>query len=155
MEQDSVEWLSSEEMSAWLALTALLTKLPGALDAQLDRDAGLTFFEYMVLGMLAEADDSQLRMSQLAQQTNGSLSRLSHVARRLESQGLVQRKPDTDDRRATVAVLTAAGRSRVEQAAPGHVAHARALVVDAASEADLATFGRVGEKIVRRIGKLD
>lgn len=151
MPQQEVPWLSPEEKAAWLALTALLTKLPGALDAQLSRDAGLTFFEYTVLGMLAEAEGGQLRMSQLAELTNGSLSRLSHVARRLENQGLMRRQPDPDDRRATLAILTGEGRARVERAAPGHVVHARELVVDAASPEDLATFGRVGELIVQRL----
>src|SRR5699024_3282033 len=117
----------------------------------LSRDAGLTFFEYMVLGMLAEADGS-LRMSMLAELTNGSLSRLSHVARRLEKQGLMTRQQDPDDGRATLAVLTDEGRRRVEKAAPGHVMYARELVVDAASPEDLATFGRVGELIVKRLG---
>ncbi len=153
MSQDDVQWLSDQEKSAWLALTALLTKLPGALDAQLERDAGLTFFEYMVLGMLAEAPDERLRMSELAAATNGSLSRLSHVARRMEAAGLVTREADPSDRRATVALLPPAGGARVERAAPGHVAHARELVVDAASPEDLATFGRVGEQIVARIGR--
>ncbi|MPV51346.1 MarR family transcriptional regulator [Pseudactinotalea sp. HY160] len=154
MGPDDVQWLSEQEKSAWLALTALLTKLPGALDSQLERDAGLTFFEYMVLGMLAEAPEQRLRMSELAATTNGSLSRLSHVARRLENSGLVTREPDPADRRATVAILTDTGRERVEQAAPGHVAHARELVVDAASPDDLAAFGRVGAQIVARIGRL-
>lgn len=150
---EEIPWLSAEEKSAWLALTALLTKLPGALDTQLSRDAGLTFFEYMVLGMLAEADGGRLRMSALADLTNGSLSRLSHVARRLENQGLISREPDPDDGRATLAVLTEEGRSRVEKAAPRHVLHARKLVVDAASPADLETFGRVGELIVQRLSQ--
>lgn len=148
---DDIPWLTPEEEAAWLALTALLTKLPGALDAQLGRDAGLTFFEYMVLGMLAETDGGKLRMSALADLTSSSLSRLSHVARRLEHQGLVTREPDPDDGRATLAVLSEEGRGRVEKAAPGHVRHARKLVVDAASAEDLETFGRVGELIVRRL----
>lgn len=151
---EEIPWLSDAEKSAWLALTALLTKLPGALDAQLSRDAGLTFFEYTVLGMLAEAD-GRLRMSTLAELTNGTLSRLSHVARRLEKQGLLTREPDPDDGRATLAILTTEGRARVEKAAPAHVLHARKLVVDAASAQDLATFGRVGELIVQRLTSPD
>ncbi|HLS01439.1 MAG TPA: MarR family transcriptional regulator [Beutenbergiaceae bacterium] len=147
-----IPWLTPEEKSAWLALMALLTKLPGALDTQLTREAGLTFFEYTVLGMLAEAD-GKLRMSTLAERTNGSLSRLSHVARRLQAQGLMTREPDPQDGRATLAVITPQGRQRVEKAAPGHVLHARALVVDAASPEDLATFGRVGELIVQRLSQ--
>ncbi|WP_154796291.1 MarR family winged helix-turn-helix transcriptional regulator [Occultella kanbiaonis] len=144
-------WLTREERSTWLALTGLITKLPGALDAQLTRDAGLSFYEYMVLAMLAESDDGVLRMSALAELTNGSLSRLSHVVQRLERQELVRRETCADDRRATNAILTDAGRSRVESAAPGHVRHARTLVVDAVSAEDLATFGRVGEAILDRV----
>jgi len=151
--KQEIPWLTPEEKSAWLALMALLTKLPGALDAQLTKEAGLTFFEYTVLGMLAEADGT-LRMSALAELTNGSLSRLSHVARRLERQGLLIREPDPHDGRATLAILTPAGRERVEQAAPGHVLHARKLVVDAASPEDLETFGRVGELIIQRLSLL-
>lgn len=155
MAYDDVQWLTPQEKAAWLALTALLTKLPGALDAQLGRESGLTFFEYMVLGMLAEADSGALRMSVLAELTNGSLSRLSHVGRRLEEQGLVRREPDPHDGRATRAILTDEGRQRVERAAPGHVAHARELVVDAASGEDLETFGRVGELIIKRLEQIN
>lgn len=149
---EQTPWLTREETAAWLALTALLTKLPGALDAQLLQDADLTFFEYMVLGMLAE-DSGRLRMTTLAERTNGSLSRLSHVARRLEKQGLIIREADPADGRATLAVLTEMGRARVEEAAPKHVLYARELVVDAASPEDLATFGRVGELIVERLSR--
>lgn len=146
------QWLSTEERSAWLALTGLLVRLPGALDNQLERDDQLSFFEYMVLAMLAEQPDQTLRMSALAELTNGSLSRLSHVVRRLENQGLVRRETCQEDRRATNAILTEGGRERVEAAAPGHVKHARELVVDAVAPEDLATFGKVAWQILDRLG---
>ncbi|UFU06387.1 MarR family winged helix-turn-helix transcriptional regulator [Ruania halotolerans] len=146
------QWLSEDERTAWLALTGLLVRLPGALDAQLERDSGLRFFEYMVLAMLAEQEDRTLRMSALAELTNGSLSRLSHVVQRLERQGLVRRATSAEDKRATNAILTDEGLARVESAAPGHVAHARALVVDAAGAEELETFGRVAWQILQRVG---
>lgn len=146
------QWLSAEERTSWLALTGLLVRLPGVLDNQLERDSGLSFFEYMVLAMLAEQEDVTLRMSSLAELTNGSLSRLSHVVRRLETAGLVRRETCQDDRRATNAILTTAGRERVDAAAPLHVQHARELVVDAVEPDDLATFGRVAWQILDRIG---
>lgn len=146
------QWLSPEERTTWLALTGLLVRLPGALDSQLERDSGLSFFEYMVLAMLAEQENQTLRMSALAELTNGSLSRLSHVVRRLENEGLVRRETCQEDRRATNAILTADGRERVEAAAPGHVQHARELVVDAVAAEDLATFGRVAWQILDRLG---
>lgn len=146
------QWLSAEERNAWLALTGLLVRLPGALDNQLERDSQLSFFEYMVLAMLAEQEDQTLRMSALAELTNGSLSRLSHVVRRLEKQGLVRRETCQEDRRATNAILTTDGRQRVEAAAPGHVRRARELVVDAVEPDDLATLGRVAWQILDRLG---
>src|SRR5690625_3598342 len=133
------QWLSAEERNAWLALTGLLVRLPGALDNQLERDSQLSFFEYMVLAMLAEQEDQTLRMSALAELTNGSLSRLSHVVRRLEKQGLVVRETCQEDRRATNAILTATGRGRGEAAAPGTCRRPRALGVAAAAPDDPAT----------------
>ena len=82
---------------------------PGVLDSQLRRDAGLTHFEYFVLAMLSEAPERTLRMTALAQRTNATLPRLSHVVRRLEERGLVERFPCPEDGRATNARLTAAG----------------------------------------------
>src|SRR3954453_20089861 len=86
-------WLDDEERQTWLNLVALTELLPGALDAHLRREAGLTFFEYLVLAMLSETSDRTLRMTSLAQRTNATLTRLSHVTRRLEERGLVERLP--------------------------------------------------------------
>ena len=76
-----------------MSLARLMVKLPYALDSQLQRDSGLNYFEYMVLAALSDQPDHRMRMSDLAAFANGSVSRLSHVARRLEAQGLVRREP--------------------------------------------------------------
>ncbi len=85
-------WLGPEEREAWLGLLRVLAKLPPLLDAQLERSAGLTLFEYTVLAMLSEQSDRALRMSRLATLTNASPSRLSHAARHLEARGLLVRE---------------------------------------------------------------
>ena len=72
---------------------AIVELLPGVLDSQLRAEAGLTHFEYFVLAMLSEAPERTLRMASLAQRTNATLPRLSHVVRRLEDRGLVERYP--------------------------------------------------------------
>ena len=77
-------WLDADERAAWLRLVAVVELLPGVLDAQLRRDAGLTHFEYFVLAMLSEAPERTLRMTALAHRTNATLPRLSHVVQRLE-----------------------------------------------------------------------
>ena len=106
------EWLSEDERAAWLRLVAVVELLPGVLDSQLRADSGLTHFEYFVLAMLSEAPERTLRMTSLAQRTNATLPRLSHVVSRLEGRGLVERFPCPEDGRATNARLTAAGMGR-------------------------------------------
>ena len=130
---DDARWLNPDERAAWLAFSRFMTKLPPALDAQLERDSGLNYFEYIVMAMLSEAPDRTLRMTQLASLTNASLSRLSHVAKRLETIGLVRREPDELDGRSTKATLTESGMRSIVAAAPGHVTAVRELVFDALS----------------------
>lgn len=144
-------WLTPDERATWLALASVLEVLPGALDAQLQRDAGLTFFEYMVLAMLSEQPDRTLRLSRLAAVTNGSLSRLSHVVSRLEREGYLRRTVSARDRRAKDAVLTDAGWDKVVATAPGHVAHVRRLVIDPLSRAQRVDLRAIGERIVAAV----
>jgi DNA-binding MarR family transcriptional regulator len=131
-------WLTPEEQDTWAALAGLLFLLPGALDGQLQRDAGLNLFDYLVLSGLSMAEDRTLRMSELAHLANGSLSRLSNVAARLERRGWLRRYPDPDDGRYTNATLTEEGWELVERAAPGHVDAVRHYVIGplAAPQAD-------------------
>jgi DNA-binding MarR family transcriptional regulator len=146
-----VQWLSAEQRQAWLSIVRVLTVLPAALDAQLDRDANLTFFEYHVLSMLSERPDRTLRMSRLAQLTSASLSRLSNVVKRMEGRGLLRRVPDPADGRASRAVLTAAGMAAVVEAAPGHVATVRDLIIDTVTPAQLRQLQAAHERILARL----
>jgi DNA-binding MarR family transcriptional regulator len=148
---ESPRWLSPDELRAWLPVGGLLLKLPAALDAQMQRDSGLSHFEYLVLANLSEAPDRTRRMSELAALANGSLSRLSHVVKRLEARGWVERKACPTDGRYTNAVLTAAGWEKVLASAPGHVEAVRTLVLDALSTAELDQLGAVARRILQRL----
>ena len=128
---DSPRWLSADENETWLQFSEIMIRMPSHLDAQLQRDAGLSFYEYMVLAMLSEQPDRTLGMGQLAKLTSGSLSRLSHVVKRLEKQGFVTREPSPHDRRHTNAILTDTGLDKIVEAAPGHVTNVRRLIFDA------------------------
>jgi len=144
-------WLTKGELATWVRLVAVLELLPNVLDSQLRRDAGLTNFDYYVLAMLSEAEDRTLRMTALAAQTNAALPRLSHVVRRLEERGLVERMPCPEDRRATNARLTDAGMGKVEEAAPGHVANVREHVIDALSPAQVEQLGEIADALLDRL----
>ena len=141
-------WLDSDEQKAFLGLVAVAELLPGALDAQLRRDSGLTHFEYLVLAMLSEAPERTLRMTSLAQRTNATLPRLSHVVRRLEERGLVERFPCPEDGRATNARLTAAGWDTIVDAAPGHVDTVRRLALDPLSPTQVAQLRRISDALL-------
>ncbi len=148
---DEPRWLDADEQRAWRRLAAVILKLPTELERQLQRDAGMSHFEYWVTALLSEAPDRTLRLSQLAAQANASLSRLSHVVTRLEQRGWVTRAPCPDDARATNAVLTEDGWAQVRAAAPGHVQAVRSLVFDALDEQDVTDLARVCEAIVERL----
>lgn len=140
-------WLTQEEQDAWRAVASLLFQLPGALDRQLQRDAGLTLFEYMVLSGLSMAPDHTMRMSELALFANGSLSRLSNVVKRLEERGWIERHPDASDGRITVAVLTDAGWDVVVGAAPGHVDAVRRHVITPLTSTQLRALAAAAPRI--------
>lgn len=138
-------------MAAWLRMIAVVELLPGVLDTQLRRDAGLSHFEYQVLAMLSQAPDVTLRMTGLAARTNATLPRLSHVVGRLEDKELVKRVPCPGDKRATNAVLTARGQQKVVESAPGHLVAVRRHVIDALSPEQVRQLTDICEAVLVRI----
>lgn len=145
------EWLDETERQAWLRLVAVVELLPGVLDAQLRASAGLTHFEYFVLAMLSETPERTLRMTALALRTNATLPRLSHVVRRLEDRGLVERFPCPEDGRATNARLTDAGWDAVAAAAPGHVTAVRHHVLDPLTREQVMQLRDIGDALLTRL----
>ena len=141
-------WLSDAEMQAWLAVLRLVMLLPGALDRQLRRDAGLAHAAYMVLATLSDAPEQSLRMTELARRTATSPSRLSHAVAALEQRGWVARRACPSDRRGLIASLTGDGLRVLEQTAPGHVAQVRASVLDPLTPDEVAQLSTLLAKIV-------
>jgi DNA-binding MarR family transcriptional regulator len=144
-------WLTPSELASWLSVVRLITRLPWAIDTQLQRDADLSMIEYMAMAMIAEEPEWTLRMSELAERTSASLSRLSHLVKRLESRGYVRREPDPADGRFTNAILLPAGMRKLEASAEAHVAYVRRLVIDNLSAERLRRLGQDAERIVQRI----
>jgi DNA-binding MarR family transcriptional regulator len=145
------KWLEQDELASWMSLAALLFKLPGVLDFQLQRDSGLSHFEYLVLAGLSESPGRSRRMSELAGFANGSLSRLSHVVKRLEQRGFVERHPAEEDGRITVATITDAGYEMVVAAAPGHVTAVREYVIDALTPEQLTQLKTIADQILAKV----
>jgi len=148
---DDTQWLTADEEDAWRSMMAVIMLLPGALDAQLQRDARLTHAGYVVLSALSEAPERTIRMSRLAMMANMSMSRLSHLVDRLSGQGWVERRPDPKDGRSTMAVLTDAGWEKVVDTAPGHVDNVRTLIFDALTPEQVSELKGISAAIAGRL----
>jgi DNA-binding MarR family transcriptional regulator len=144
-------WLDDEQQGTWRAFAKAMVRLRWALECQLQEDAGLSFIEYHALARLSEEPGNTMRMSGLAEVTDASLSRLSHLIKRLEQRGLVRREPDPADGRYTNAILTEAGLRLLVASAPAHVAKVRELVIDALTPAQLRQLGTASQRILQRI----
>jgi DNA-binding MarR family transcriptional regulator len=145
---DEPRWLSDEQQQAWRRFVEVLVKIPAALEAQLQRDAGLTHMGYIVLSTLSERDDRRLAMSRLAKRASASLSRLSHVVARLEAQGWVRRERDPEDGRVQIAVLTEEGYDKVRESAPGHAEAVQQLVFDRLTPAQVRQLAKLADALL-------
>ena len=152
MNPTGIPGLDAEESEAWQALIATTIWLPAALDLQLQRDQGISHFEYGVMSMLVRQEAQTMRIKELARATNGALSRLSRVLDRLESRGWVERRPHPEDGRVTLAVLTREGRRKVAAATPGHIATVRSLVFEQLSLEQVRELAAMLQPVVQAAG---
>jgi DNA-binding MarR family transcriptional regulator len=147
MDESQVRWLNADEQAVWLELIGVVMWLPVALDAELQRDAGLSQFEYVVMSQLSMSPGREIRMSELARRANSTLPRMSKVIDRFARQGWATRRPDPTDGRYTLAALTDAGWEKVVQSAPGHVEQVRRLVFDQLTAAQVRQLGVIAGRI--------
>ena len=118
------------------------------LDRELQRDAAMPHTYYEILVRLSEAPDRTLRMSQLAERSQYSRSRLSHAVAKLESAGWVERRECDTDRRGLLAVLTDKGFAALAAAAPGHVEAVRTLLLDPLTREQVGQLGAISDAIL-------
>ena len=148
MTAQTTPWLTIEEQRAWRNYIEATTMLLDALDRQLQHDAGMPHGYYEILVRLSEAEDRTMRMSELAESTRSSRSRLSHAVTRLEERGWIERQDCETDRRGQLAHLTDAGMAALAAAAPGHVAAVRSHVIDRLSPEQIRQLGDIAQLVV-------
>jgi DNA-binding MarR family transcriptional regulator len=129
--------LSAHEEAFLRAWSRAALTVPRALESDLLIGQGMSLSEYTALMHLSEAPGRTLRMSDLASACALSLSGMSRIVGRLETQGLVERERASCDGRGLNAVLTEAGMVRLRRAWPTHLASVRRHVMDHLSELDL------------------
>jgi DNA-binding MarR family transcriptional regulator len=141
-------WLNAQEQQTWAQLSTMILRLAPVLSARLQREFGISQFEYLILARLSEAPGSMLRMSVLATISGSSLPRLSQTVRRLEKRDWISRRPDPQDSRYTLAALTRAGLHHLQEVAPAHVTAVREYVFDRLTQTQTRQLGTISQRIV-------
>src|SRR4051794_39130000 len=113
---EGLKYFAPERQAAWIGLLQAHAELTRGLDAALSARHGLSLSAYEVLNRLAHAQGGHLRMSNLAEQSQLSLSRVSRVIDALERRGYVARKSCATDSRVVHATITDAGRALMSEA---------------------------------------
>lgn len=145
------KWLDDREMRAWEGFLAASALVNRRLDQQLKDDSGLSHPQYEILVRLARAPEGELRMTEVAHGLVNSKSGLTYQVTQLEKAGLVRRRTCPSDVRGIYAVLTAAGRARLTEAAPGHVTTAREVLVDVLTPEQLDALADGLKEVTRRL----
>ena len=146
----NVKWLTPTEESAWRKYIVASRRIFEALDDDLAAH-GLSNSDYEILVHLSDAKDRSLRMSDLADRTILSRSRLSHRIKYMEGKGWVVRQKCDSDKRGTWAVMTTKGWNTIVKAAPDHVASIRKIFIDQINKADQANIEGIFEKVDRNL----
>ncbi len=146
-----VDPLSATEDVLWRSLMRITVLLPRRMDGHLLRAVGINANEYLTLMYLSEAAGRELRMSELADATALSASRMTRLVDELQSRGLVTKRASVEDGRGIVASLTRAGRSKLKTAWGIHISSLRALVFDHVDPATTKDAARAMAEIAARL----
>jgi DNA-binding MarR family transcriptional regulator len=148
MNDPEPRWLNTDEQHTWRESIQAWQWLLAAVDVQLQRDSGMPLAYYEILVRLSEAPDRSLRMTQLAEASSSSKSRVSHAVARLEERGWVRRMDCPTDRRGQIAMLTDQGFAALAAAAPGHVEQVRRVLFDALSAEQIKQLDGISAAIL-------
>lgn len=146
-------WLQDNEKSTWRLYLSATRLVEEALDRQMREDAGIPHSYYEILVHLSGAEDRSMRMTELANRTLSSKSRLSHAVAKLEALGWVQRAACATDKRGQVAVLTDEGMAALVEAAPGHVEEVRQRLFDPLTAEEQDVLARACRNILSAMGE--
>jgi DNA-binding MarR family transcriptional regulator len=144
----TISRLDTRELRAWRGLLHVYAQLSKALDAQLVAEHGLPLMSYEVLMYLSDADGGRMRMNELADSVLLSRSGLTRLVDRLERDGYMERCSCAHDARGAFAVLTPAGREKVEAARVTHLAGVRQLFLSHFSDEELDTLGDAMDRVL-------
>ncbi|WP_051792037.1 MarR family winged helix-turn-helix transcriptional regulator [Amycolatopsis jejuensis] len=150
-----VRWLNAAEQHAWRAYIVASLRLRQRLHRELTEGHGVSLADYEVLVALDAAPDRRTRMSELAGLLGSTKSRLSHQIGKLETAGLVERRPDPDDKRGVITALTDAGYQVLAAAAPTHVRGAREHLIDLLTPEEQTTVSTAFMRVLEHLDDVE
>jgi DNA-binding MarR family transcriptional regulator len=118
---------ASVGLDAWARLLHAHATTTRALSGSLLAEHGLTLKDYEALLRLARAEDGRMRRVDLADDLMLTASGVTRLLDGLEAAGYVERASCSTDRRVVYAVITDAGRNKLEEASESHLAEVQAL----------------------------
>jgi DNA-binding MarR family transcriptional regulator len=140
--------LSKRELAAWRGMLETHSRMVAELDRELIAEHGLPLSSYEVLMNLADADGERLRMGELADRLLLSRSGITRLIDRLQRQGLVERHRCSDDGRGFFAVLTEAGRRKLDVCRPAHLNGVRRHFLATLEPGELDSLAAVWERLL-------
>jgi DNA-binding MarR family transcriptional regulator len=139
--------LTPRELRAWRGLLRVHTTLVKALDAELEREHGLSLTSDEVLLYLNDSPEGRLRMHDLATSVLLSRSGLTRLADRLERDGFIEREACESDARGSFAVITPLGREKLTAARVTHLDGVRRHFLAHLDDAAQDRLGEVWERV--------
>ncbi|WP_020663352.1 MarR family winged helix-turn-helix transcriptional regulator [Amycolatopsis benzoatilytica] len=154
-DDQDVRWLDPAEQHAWRAYIVASLRLRQRLHRELTEAHGVSLSDYEVLVVLDASPGRCLRMTELAALLGSTKSRLSHQIGKLESAGLVARRPDPDDKRGVLTALTDAGHEVLAEAAPTHVRGAREHLIDLLTPDEQSAMGNAFTRVLEHLDEVE
>lgn len=136
------------DIAAWRGLARVQGAVRRELGTALQREHGLSLWDYTVLRTLAEQPSRRMRMTDLARAADYTPGGLTRLVGRHEAAGLVRRVPSPDDGRGAVAELTGAGRRTFVRARRTHLAAVQRHFLDRCTPQELAVMVAVWERVL-------
>jgi DNA-binding MarR family transcriptional regulator len=137
-----------DRVAAWRGVLLARDRVVRAIEQDLTEAGEVPLSWYDVLLELNTAPGRCLRMQDLSRRVVLSRSRVSRLVDDLEREGLVGRSPDPDDRRATLACLTPAGRAALRRAAPVYLRGIERYFAAHLDERERATIADALQRVI-------
>ncbi len=109
------------ELRVWLRLLSCANRIEQAVRSELRQEFGVTLPRFDVLSQLDRAPDG-LTMGALSRRLMVTNGNVTGMVDRLVGEGLVERQPAPNDRRAQLVKLTPAGKTAFAEMIPKHQA---------------------------------